>query len=100
MIYAVACKEIKVVRFRGSFYLCLFLNYVKQTTKSNLEKKQDHKKQFRKKIIIKFGGGISKKMQNSYHLSNYLLTLSLWCKVAAKYQIYLNKPTAKSCCLF
>ena len=38
MIYAVACKEIKVVRFRGSFYLCLFLNYVKQTTKSNLAK--------------------------------------------------------------
>ena len=39
MIYAVVCKEINVVRFRGSFYLCLFLNYVKQTTKSNLEKK-------------------------------------------------------------
>ena len=38
MIYAVACKDIKVVRFRGSFYLCLFLNYVKQTTKSNLAK--------------------------------------------------------------
>ena len=38
MICTVACQEIKVVRFLGSFYLCLFLNYVNQTTKSNLSK--------------------------------------------------------------
>ena len=32
----VAYQEIKVVRFLGLFHLCLFLNYVSQTTKSNL----------------------------------------------------------------
>ena len=50
MIYTVACKEIKLVRFRGSLHFCLFLNYVNQTTKNNLAKN-----------CISFGGGISKK---------------------------------------
>ena len=34
MICAVACQEIEVVRFLGSFHFCLFLNYVNQTTKT------------------------------------------------------------------
>ena len=38
IICTVACQEIEVVRFLGSFHLCLFLNYVKQITKSNLSK--------------------------------------------------------------
>ena len=38
MIFTVACQEIEVVRFLGSFHLCLFLNYVNQETKSNLSK--------------------------------------------------------------
>ena len=36
MICTVACQEIEVVMFLGSFHLCLFLNFVNQTTKSNL----------------------------------------------------------------
>ena len=31
MICTVACQKIEVVRFLGSFHLCLFLNYVNQT---------------------------------------------------------------------
>ena len=38
MICTVACQETEVVRFLGSFHLCLFLNYFNQTTKSNLSK--------------------------------------------------------------
>ena len=38
MICTVACQEIEVVRFLGLFHLFLFLNYVNQTTKSNLSK--------------------------------------------------------------
>ena len=38
MICTVACQETEVVKFLGSFHLCLFLNYVNQTTKSNLSK--------------------------------------------------------------
>ena len=38
MIYTVAFQETEVVRFLGSFHLCLFLNYVNQITKSNLLK--------------------------------------------------------------
>ena len=34
MICTVACQEIEVVRFLGSFHLCLFLSYVNHTTKS------------------------------------------------------------------
>ena len=34
-----ACQEIQVVRLLGSFYLCLFLNYVKQTKKKTIIKK-------------------------------------------------------------
>ena len=39
MICTVACQETEVVRFLGSFHLCLFLNYFNQATKSNLSKK-------------------------------------------------------------
>ena len=35
MICTVACQDIEVVRFLGSFHLCLFLNYVNQTAKTN-----------------------------------------------------------------
>ena len=38
MICTVACQEIEVVRFLGSLHLCLFFNYVSQTTRSNLSK--------------------------------------------------------------
>ena len=38
MICTVACQEIEVLRSLGSFHLCLFLNYVNQTTKSDLSK--------------------------------------------------------------
>ena len=38
MICTGVCHEIEVVRFLGLFHLCLFLNYVNQTTKSNLSK--------------------------------------------------------------
>ena len=34
----VECQDIKVVRFLGWLHLCLFLNYVNQTTKRNLSK--------------------------------------------------------------
>ena len=89
MIYTVACKEIKVVRFRGSLHFCLLLSYVNQTTKNNLAKN-----------CISFGGGISKKRQNLYHHSNYLRTWSFWCQVVAKDQTYLNKPNLSRFDLF
>ena len=38
MICTVACQKIEVERFLSSFHLCLFLNYVNHTTKSNLSK--------------------------------------------------------------
>ena len=38
MICTVACHEIEVVMLLGSLHLCLFLNYVSQTTKGNLSK--------------------------------------------------------------
>ena len=38
MLCTVACQEIEVVRFLCSLHLCLFLNYVNQTTKSKLSK--------------------------------------------------------------
>ena len=38
MICTLACQGIELVRFLGSFHLCLFLNYVKQTSKSSLSK--------------------------------------------------------------
>ena len=37
-ICTAACRKIEVVRFLGSFHLCIFLNYVNETTKSNLSK--------------------------------------------------------------
>ena len=42
IICTVACQEIEVVRFFGLLHLCLFLNYVNQTTKSNLSKKSEY----------------------------------------------------------
>ena len=36
LICSVACQEIEAVRFLGWFHICLFLNYLSQTTKSNL----------------------------------------------------------------
>ena len=42
MICAVACQEIEVVRFFGLLHLCLFLNYVNQTTKRNLSKNSEY----------------------------------------------------------
>ena len=38
MICTVAYQETGVVRFVCLFHLCLFLNYVSKTTKSNLSK--------------------------------------------------------------
>ena len=62
VICTVACQEIKVVRFLGSFYLCLFLDHVNQTTKSNYQK------------IIRFRvRDFQNKRQVSYHHSNYFL---------------------------
>ena len=38
MICTVTCQEIEAVKFLALFHLCLCLNYVNQTTKSNLSK--------------------------------------------------------------
>ena len=93
MIWTVPCQEIEMVRFLGSFHLCLFLNYVNQTTKSNLSNSEC---------------GISKtNFLTTWQLFSLIitkrvvLTLTLWCHaVVPKGQTYLNKPTAKSFCLF
>ena len=65
MICTFVCQEIEVVMFLGSFQLCLFVNYVNQTTKSNLSK-----------VIIKLKFG-ERDFQNDrqffYHHGNYFL---------------------------
>ena len=52
MTCTVACQEIKVMRFLGSFHLCLVLSYANQTTKAIYQK-----------IIIRLG--VNKKTHGS-----------------------------------
>ena len=66
MICTVACQEIEVVRFLGSFHLCLFLSYVNQTTENY------------QKIIIRFGvPDFHNRRQISYHQDNCFLNYNL-----------------------
>ena len=63
MICTVTCQENEVVRFLGSFYLCLF------SIMSTKPQKAIHQK-----IIIKFGvRDFQTKRQISYHHGNYFL---------------------------
>ena len=88
MICTVACQEIEVVRFLGSFHHCLFLNYDNQTTK-----------QFIKKLLSNSEYGISKTKDKFLATSviiffikkRVVLTLTPWFQVVAKGQTYSQK---------
>ena len=89
MIWTVPCQEIEMVRFLGSFHLCLLLNYVNQTTKSNLSNS--------KCGISKTNFLTTRQLFSLIITKRVVLTLTLWCHVVIpKGQTYLNKPTTKS----
>ena len=63
VICTVACQVNEVVRFLSSFHFCLFLNYINQTTKSNLLKTYQ----------ILGVRDFQNKTKISYHHGNYFL---------------------------
>ena len=82
MICALTCQGIEVVTFLGLFRLCIFFNYVNQTTKISLSK-----------IIIRFEvPDFQNKRQIFYHQGScffllqqgVVLTLNLWWQVVEK----------------
>lgn len=82
MICVLTCQGIEVVTFLGLFRLCIFFNYVNQTTKISLSK-----------IIIRFEvPDFQNKRQIFYHQGScffllqqgVVLTLNLWWQVVEK----------------
>ena len=99
MVGTVACQEIEVVKFLGSFQLCFFLSYVNQSIKSNLSK--NYCQIWNTGFLKQKTNFLPPRSLFSLLLTKrVVLTVTLICLVIGKGQTYLKKPKAISCWLF